>query len=68
MRKDQYELQTVPLGPQKLIAYGHFGRPVLALASDSGRAEDFENNGLLGAVASLVEDGKVKIYCIDSFE
>jgi esterase/lipase superfamily enzyme len=68
MRKDQYVLDTLPLGPQKLIAYGHYGRPVLALASDSGRAEDFENNGLLGAVAQHVEEGRVKIYCIDSFE
>lgn len=68
MRCDRYVLETMPLGPQKVLAYGHYGQPVLALASDSGRAEDFENNGLLGAVADLVNDGRAKIYCIDSFE
>jgi esterase/lipase superfamily enzyme len=61
-------LHTLPLGDAKVIAYGHWGRPVLVFASDSGRAEDFENNGLLGAVAPLLEEGRVKIYCIDSFE
>jgi esterase/lipase superfamily enzyme len=68
MRRDEYVLETLPLGPQKVIAYGHWGTPVLAFPSDSGRAEDFENNGLLSAVRGLVEDGKAKIYCIDSFE
>lgn len=67
MRRE-FVLETVPIGEQKLIAYGHYGRPVLALASDSGRAEDFENNGLLSAVAGLVDEGRVKIYCIDSYE
>jgi esterase/lipase superfamily enzyme len=67
MRRD-IVLRTVPMGEAKVIAYGHWGRPVLAFASDSGRAEDFQNNGLLDAVASLLDEGRVKIYCIDSFE
>jgi esterase/lipase superfamily enzyme len=68
MRRNEVVLHTVPLGDQKVITYGHYGRPVLALASDSGHAEDFESNGLLSAVSGLVDEGRVKIYCIDSFE
>jgi len=49
-----------------LIAYGHYGRPVLVFASEQGRAEDFENNGMVGAVAGLIDAGRVKLYCIDS--
>jgi esterase/lipase superfamily enzyme len=49
-----------------LIAYGHYGRPVLVFASEQGRAEDFENNGMVGAVADLIDAGRVKLYCIDS--
>jgi len=49
-----------------VIAYGHYGRPVLVFASEQGRAEDFENNGMVGAVAGLIDDGRVKLYCIDS--
>jgi esterase/lipase superfamily enzyme len=49
-----------------LVAYGHYGRPVLVFASEQGRAEDFENNGMVGAVAELIDAGRVKLYCIDS--
>lgn len=68
MRREEVVLRTMPLGDARLIAYGHFGRPVLVFASDSGRAVDFEGNGLLDAVLPLVEGGRVKIYCIDSFD
>lgn len=68
MRRREIVLHTLPLGNARVIAYGEWGRPVLVFASDSGRAEDFANNGLLSAVAGLVDEGRTKIYCIDSFE
>jgi esterase/lipase superfamily enzyme len=49
-----------------LIAYGHYGRPVLVFPSEQGSAEDFENNGMIGAVADLVDAGRLKVYCVDS--
>jgi esterase/lipase superfamily enzyme len=58
--------EHVDLGPATLIAYGHYGRPVLVFASEQGRAWDFENNGMVGAVADLIDTGRVKLYCIDS--
>lgn len=68
MRRREVVLHSLPLGDARVIAHGEWGRPVLAFASDSGRAEDFEDNGLLAAVAGLVDEGRVKIYCLDSFE
>jgi esterase/lipase superfamily enzyme len=58
--------EHVNLGPATLIAYGHYGRPLLVFPSEQGRAWDFENNGMLAAVADLVEAGRVKLYCVDS--
>jgi esterase/lipase superfamily enzyme len=58
--------EHVHLGPGSFIAYGHYGRPVLVFPSEQGRAWDFENNGMVGAVADLVDDGRVKFYCVDS--
>ena len=49
-----------------VIAYGHYGRPVLVFPSEQGKAEDFENNGMISAVADLIEAGRVKFYCVDS--
>ena len=61
MRRDQ-----VDLGAATLIAYGHWGRPVLVFPSEQGRAWDFENNGMVDAVADLIDAGRVKLYCVDS--
>ena len=61
MRREQVELDR-----GTLIAYGHFGRPVLVFPSEQGRAWDFENNGMVESVAELIDAGRVKLYCIDS--
>jgi hypothetical protein len=37
MRREHVVLHTVPIGDSNLIVCGHFGRPVLVFASDSGR-------------------------------
>jgi esterase/lipase superfamily enzyme len=54
--------------PGTVLRYGHWGRPVLVFPSEAGRAWDYENNGMVGAVAHLIDDGRVKLYCVDSFD
>ena len=49
-----------------VIRHGHYGRPVLVFPSEGGRAEDFADRGMLGAVADLVEQGRVTLFCVDS--
>ena len=51
-----------------VLAYGHFGRPVLVFQSEAGRAADFESNGMIEAVADLLDAGQVKLYCVDSYD
>jgi esterase/lipase superfamily enzyme len=51
-----------------VLAYGHYGRPALVFPSEQGRAWDFANNGMVGAVADLIEAGRVKLYCVDSYD
>jgi esterase/lipase superfamily enzyme len=51
-----------------VIRYGHFGRPVLVFPSEQGRAWDYENNGMVEAVRFLIDAGRVKLYCVDSFD
>ena len=53
--------------PGTVIRYGHWGRPVVVFPSEAGRAWDYENNGMVAAVAPLIEAGRVKLYCVDSF-
>ena len=51
-----------------VMAYGHYGRPALVFPSEQGRAWDFANNGMVGAVAGLIDAGRVKLYCVDSYD
>src|SRR6187200_1908288 len=68
MQRHQVELDS-PFGRAgTVIRYGHYGRPVLVFPSEQGRAWDYESNGMVGAVADLVEAGRVKLYCVDSFD
>jgi esterase/lipase superfamily enzyme len=58
--------EHVDIDGRALIAYGHHGRPLLVFPAEQGRAWDFENNGMVDAVAPLVDSGRVKLYCVDS--
>ena len=69
MRRDHVSLWSPDLEASRdVIAYGHFGRPVVVFPSEGGRAWDYENNGMVDAVAPLIDSGRVKLYCIDSFD
>jgi esterase/lipase superfamily enzyme len=65
MRRDQLEVGW-PDHRLTVIASGHWGRPILVFGSEQARAWDFESNGMVDAVAHLIEAGRVKLYCIDS--
>jgi esterase/lipase superfamily enzyme len=69
VRRDHVELDAPTIGGSgTVIAYGHWGRPVLVFPAEQGRAWDIENNGLVGAVEGLIEAGRVKLYCVDSYD
>jgi esterase/lipase superfamily enzyme len=69
VRRDHLSLHSPAIGAAgDVIAYGHYGRPLLVFPSEQGRAWDFESNGMVGAIAPLIEDGRVKVYCVDSFD
>lgn len=52
----------------QLLSFGHFGAPVIAFPSGGGQFFDFENNGMVGAIAPLIEEGRVKVYCPEGLD
>ena len=48
--------------------YGSAGVPVLALPARGGRFDDWENNGMPDAIAQLLNEGKVQLFCADSID
>ena len=60
--------RDVEVGPGRMIAYGHWGRPLVVFPSEQGHRWDYESNGMIGAIEGLIEEGRVKVYCVDSFD
>ena len=59
MRRD--ELDAV-------LAFGHHGRPVLVFPAQNGNRYEWEERGMVAAVGDLLEGGRVKLYCVDSWD
>ena len=51
-----------------VLAYGRWGRPVLAFPSEGGLCWQYEERGMVGAAAALLDAGRLKLYCVDSFD
>ena len=52
------ELYSPAIGAAgSVVAYGHWGRPVLAFPSEGGGACDFEHHGMVAAMAQLIVAG-----------
>lgn len=61
-------LHSPQLGAGEVLAYGHWGRPVLMFPAENGRAGDIEVHGMVDAIAGLIEAGRVKLYAVDTFD
>jgi esterase/lipase superfamily enzyme len=60
--------RDVALDGGSLIAYGDWGRPLLAFPSEQGPRWQYEEFGMVDAVGGLLEAGRVKLYCVDSWD
>ena len=64
-----HELYSPAIGAAgSVVSYGHYGRPVLAFPAEQGRARDWQDQGMIDAVGGLLEAGRIKLYCVDSFD
>jgi esterase/lipase superfamily enzyme len=52
----------------ELKVYGYYGKPVVVFPSQSGRFYDFENYGMVQAIAPFIEEGKVKVFTVDGID
>jgi esterase/lipase superfamily enzyme len=69
MQRRHVELHAPAIGGSGVVlAYGRWGRPVLAFPTERGRAWEYENGGMVHAIAGLIDAGRVKLYCVDSYD
>ena len=51
-----------------MLAYGHWGRPLLVFPAQEGRRYEWEERGMIDSIADLIDDGRIKVYCVDSWD
>ena len=52
----------------ELLVFGHTGKPVLFFPTRMARFFDYENWGIVGAVADRIENGELQLFCVDSVD
>ena len=69
MRRDEVWLYSPAVNAEgHMVAYGHYGRPVLAFPTEDGTATDFEQRGVIDSISWLIDEGRAKVYTVASFD
>jgi esterase/lipase superfamily enzyme len=50
----------------ELLVFGHAGTAVLVFPTSGGRFFEFEDHGMVAALAGRIDAGEVQLYCLDS--
>jgi esterase/lipase superfamily enzyme len=51
-----------------LKVYGHWGRPLIVFPCSRGRYYDYEGMGMIDAITSFIDAGRIKLFCVDSID
>lgn len=69
MQTEYHKWYSPSLGhDMELKIYGFYGKPVIVFPAQAGRFYDFENFGMVAAIAPQIEAGQVKLFCVDSID
>jgi len=60
--------RVVDIDGGSVLAYGYYGRPLVAFPSENGEPHDWEDRGMVEAIGPLLDEGKLKLYCVPSFD
>lgn len=69
MKREHHRWHSPSLGrDMELLVFGHGGAKVVAFPTSAGRFFDWEDRGLIGAVAGPIAAGHFQICCVDSVD
>src|SRR5882672_9219592 len=52
----------------ELLVFGHAGLPMIAFPTSMGRFYDYEDRGMIAALAPRIERGELLVFCVDSVD
>ncbi|MGI4853994.1 MAG: esterase family protein [Janthinobacterium lividum] len=50
------------------LVFGHGGLPVIVFPTSCGRFFEFEDQGMVAAIADKIDHGQVQLFCVDSVD
>lgn len=69
MNIEEHRWHSPQLGQEMVLkVYGHWGLPLVIFPCSRGRYFDFEGMGMIAAISGWIENGRVKLFCIDSVD
>ena len=69
MRKEVIDQYSYTLDRNmKVRIYGHYGDTFLFFPSQDHQSDDYENFGVISSLSDFIEQGKIKIICIDGID
>jgi esterase/lipase superfamily enzyme len=69
MVREYHKGYSTRLGREmELLVFGHAGQPVMVFPTSCGRFYEFEDRGMIAALAGKIDAGQLQVYCIDSVD
>jgi esterase/lipase superfamily enzyme len=50
------------------LVYGHAGQPILVYPTSMGRFFEYEDSGMIHALAGQIDAGQLQVFCVDSVD
>ena len=65
MRRETHGWYSNRLGRDaRIVVHGHWGPPMILFPTSGGDEEEYERQGLIGAIGDAIEAGRVKTFCV----
>lgn len=69
MNREYHKWYSNRLGrDMELLLFGHAGLPVVVFPTSGGRFFEFEDRGMVGALAGKIDAGQVQLFCVDTVD
>jgi esterase/lipase superfamily enzyme len=69
MNREYHTWQSPSLARKmELLVFGHAGTPIIVFPTSRGRFYDYEDRGMVEAVAGPVTEGRAQLICVDSVD
>ena len=52
----------------EMLAFGHEGPPVIVFPTSQGAFFEYEDRGMIDALADKLEHGKLRLFCVASVD